>query len=172
MKTPMLIGVDTSSTAYNVGELAGLAVVLVLAVAIVRRARGAGLGRVRNRARDMWVSIGVLLVAGAVIVSAVDNGVLERGGGHPWSTQRGIDIRAGFIAGCMRGERERAARCECEFRRITALPAYDTPQRFEALEPMFRRALADHDARELPADLVAAVRSCAAGDGTAAPSVS
>jgi hypothetical protein len=159
-KTPMVLSVDTASTSYHVGQAVGLVVVLVLAGAVVRRALTVGLGRVRNRLRDRWIAAGAALVAGAFLVSAANAGIFNSGSGSAWSSQRGIEIRAGFIAGCANGRTDVVAICECAFRHMTAIPAYDTPDRFEAVVPTFRRALVDHSASDLPPDLVAAVRSC------------
>jgi hypothetical protein len=161
----MVLGVDTASTSYHVGEVIGLVVVLVLAGAVVRRALTAGVGRVRNRSRDRWIAAGAVLVAVSFLVSAANAGIFNSGGGSAWSSQRGINIRAGFIAGCAHGRTDVLTTCECAFQRMTSMPAYDTPDRFEAVVPIFRRALVDHSANDLPPDLVAAVRSCVTSAG-------
>jgi hypothetical protein len=161
----MVLGLDTASTSYHVGQVIGVVVVLVLAGGVVRRALTVGVGRGLNRSRDRWIAAGAALVAVAFLVSAANAGIFNSGSGSTWSSQRGIDIRAGFIAGCAHGRTHVVPTCECAFRHMTSIPAYDTPDRFEAVAPIFRRALLDHSASDLPPDLVAAVRSCVTGAG-------
>jgi hypothetical protein len=161
----LLLGVDTSSTSYHVGEIAGLAIVVGLAIAVVRRALTRGFGRPspgRRRApRNLAIAILAVLLALGYLASSVDRGLLDGTSGGPWSTSEGVNLKAGFIAGCGHGVPSRSAVCGCVFARIASSPPYDTPSGFETLTVSLRRFQQTRDLSRLPAPVLGAVRGCA-----------
>ena len=112
-----------------------------------------------------WLLPAMTLVATVLSTLIVILAVKAGDAGGSWSSARGANLRAGFVAGCEHGRADLVATCECVFARITSLPAYDTPDRFETLVPTARRALADGSVNELPPELLAAGRSCVAASG-------
>lgn len=152
---------DTSSTAYHVGEFTGLVVVLVLGVYVLRRALTHGFGGTPGRGRNALLAIVAVLAVGAYVVSAVDRGLFDGGAsasgssaGSGWSSPSGIEVRAGFMAGCSGGVASRYRVCECIFARLHVAPGYNTPAGFEELVTAKRR-LSETRA------VVAAVYGCA-----------
>ena len=190
------IALDSSSTSYHVGEVAGLLAVLGLAVYVARRALTRGFGQPNSRAqsksasfsgvlldsvggastalrpatagnerrprqRDVLIALLAVAVAVAYVVSSLNRGILKSGGGDGWSSHRGLELKAGFVAGCSRSSPSRAAICECVFARISSTPPYDTPSGFEGLYASFEAFARTGDSALVPTAVLSSARSCA-----------
>ncbi|MEA2440636.1 MAG: hypothetical protein QOH76_2060 [Thermoleophilaceae bacterium] len=142
---------DTSSTAYQVGTVAGMAAVAVVAIVLARLALNRrGLG-------DGVIAVAAVLVAGFLLV----RGGTSLAGDHasgPWSTNTGRSMKAGFIDGCSNGTPR--PRCECMFARISSTSPYDTPNGFWTLQHQVQRFAQTRDPSMLPRVMVDAVRAC------------
>ena len=165
----MALAIDSSSTAYQAGQLTGLAFALVLAVYVIHRAMTRGFGSKRRPAREATIALIATLIAGAYLISGVQGGMFEStssanasGSGEGWSDAKGAEVRAGFLAGCSQSVQSREAICECVFSRISALPDYNTPRSFETLAASLASFQQTHQISSLPAAMVSAIRSCAA----------
>jgi hypothetical protein len=188
------IAVDTHSTAYHVGEVVGLAIVIGLAALVIRRALTRGFGAPsalprsessfsglavgsvdvspsphqqsitptkRGRGpRDLVIVAIAVVLAGAYVASSISSGLLDSGPAGPWSTSEGVNLRAGFIAGCGKGVSSTARTCECVFARLSSAPPYNTPKGFELLRADFQSFEQTRDASTLPAVVFSSVRSC------------
>ena len=165
-----MLALDTASTAYQIGEFLGLAFILVLAFAVLRRAVTTGFGHGRG-ALNVSLGMAAALIAGACLVHGAKDGMFEAGTSagstqNAWSTRDGVNLRAGFIAGCSHSVAARAAVCECVFDRVASTPPYNTPEGFEVnLAPAIRRARAAGQPQRLPVVLVSAARQCAPATG-------
>ena len=160
----LLVG---ASTSYQIGEVTGFVFALVLVAYVVRRALTRGFGVRRNPRRDLAIAVVALVIGGAYLVSAANGGVFGSGSSTSssgaWSSQAGVEVKAGFLDGCTGGVTSRQAICECAFARVTAEPAYSTPQGFASLAPTFQRFKETKQVSALPPGLVAGIRSCAHG---------
>jgi hypothetical protein len=141
------LGVDTSSTAYEVGEVTGMVIVAVVAFAVIRRYRAS------------VTSAAVVLVAAAIVIFGLKH--LLGASNQAWATSEGVNLRAGFIVGCSNGVSSRVTRCECVFKRVSRVPPYDTPTGFMEMVISVRRFEQTRDLSALPPALVEAGRSCA-----------
>jgi hypothetical protein len=111
------------------------------------------------------VAVVAVIVAGAYVLAGAGRGMFDgsSAAAEGWSSERGINIRAGFIAGCSHGVPAQGSICECVFTRIAAAPPYDTPVGFEGLVSSMQRFQASRDPSVLPQAVVAAVRGCTTG---------
>jgi hypothetical protein len=157
-----------------VGEVVGLLVVIGLAVAVIRRALTRGFGRPssagpiagapsarRRRPRDLAIAMIAAVLALAFMASSIDGGLFDNGSAGVWSTNEGLNMRAGFIAGCSNRLLSRVATCECVFARISTIPPYNTPSGFAGLITIVRRFTETRDLSVLPPAIVSGIRSCA-----------
>src|SRR5207302_2146616 len=136
------------STAYHVGQVVGLLILLVVAIAVLRSHLSPVVRAV------------VVVVAGALFVVGLKS-VLANASNPAWSTNQGVNLRAGFIAGCTNGVSSRQSKCECVFQHVSSVPPYDTPSGFEQLAVALRRAGETRNVAAVPAALIDAGRPCA-----------
>src|SRR2546425_10045121 len=111
------LGIDTSSTASKVVQVTALVLARVVAIAVVR-----------SRVASPLSGAVVLVVAAMVTFGLKD--LLASGSRSAWSTSEGINLRAGFIAGCSHEVSSRVGKCECVFEHVSKVPPYDTPTGF------------------------------------------
>jgi hypothetical protein len=169
--TLLVLAVDTASTAYQIGEFVGLAFVLVLAFVVLRRATTSGFGARPGGALNVSLGTAAVLIAAGCSAHGVKDGMFEAGASagstqSAWSTREGVNLKAGFIAGCSHNLEARDAVCECVFERVASTPPYNTPEGFEVnLAPAIRRAQAAGQPKRLPVVLVSAARKCAPATG-------
>jgi hypothetical protein len=163
----MSLAVDSASTSYQIGEFVGLAIVLVMAVYVVRRAMTRGFGREVRPTRDGLIVVLAIVLAAAYLISASNGGIFDSSSLTPaaasasgWSTAEGRELRAGFIAGCSQGVASRQPTCECVFRNLTRTAAYATPAGFMTLQGTLQEFEHTKQA-QLPAELTVAIRRCA-----------
>lgn len=192
----MLLVVDTHSTAYHVGEVAGLVVVLSLAALVIRRALTRGFGsraapvsassesnfsgllvgstgispspREPARApstngpgvRNLVIVAVAVALAATYVASGISRGLLDGGSTGQWSTREGVNMKAGFIAGCSKGVSSRIQTCECVFARLSSIPPYNTPSGFGRLGAELHTFEQTRAKSTLPAALLSSVRSC------------
>jgi hypothetical protein len=145
---------DISWTPYHVGQAAGMAVVLIVALLVVRRALERGFG-----ARDKAIALFAVAAACAIVTLGLGSltGGAEASG--PWSTPAGVSMKAGFLAGCKHSGAG-AGSCKCLFDRISSVPPYDTPRGFATLIRSVERARQTQDPRALPGAVVTAIQVC------------
>jgi len=158
-------------SAYDVGSLAGVAALAALFVALIVRVRRSApepLAAANSsalapmappvRAPRRSSDIAAICVVGVLLAGGVLN-LAQRhdAAGDPWSTAKGRDMSAGFVAGCTHSARG-LIDCRCLLDALRATPAYDTPEGFAALG----RELASSggDPKRLPPAYLAAVQSC------------
>jgi hypothetical protein len=122
-------------------------------------AQGQGVYPRRGRTRrDVVIAAVAVVVAGVYIVSAI-HGPLGSSSGGSWTSSQGVNVKAGYLAGCARGGQS-GTTCECLFDRISAVPPYNTPAGFTGLQSAVRRADETRDAAFLPGAVLAALREC------------
>ena len=143
-----------ASTAYQTGQILGMAALAALLVALIRRWMNA---RTESRARTTdaiaAVVVAALLIGGIVrLVAGADRD-------DPWKTDQGVQLKAGFMAGC-HDSANGLVDCGCAFKHITSVPPYDTPSGFASLSGPVDAAKASGDPRDLPAVLMSALSSC------------
>ncbi|MEA2314907.1 MAG: hypothetical protein QOI03_1599 [Solirubrobacteraceae bacterium] len=166
-----MLAVDTASTSYQIGQFAGLAFVLVLAFAALRRAATTGFGSRAGGPLNGFVALAAVVIAAGYLAYSAKDGMFEsgaaaRGTQEAWSSQEGVDMKAGFIASCGQNSAGRTSICECVFAHIASTPPYNTPKGFEAnLLPAVKRFVETRQVSALPATYVSAVRECAAAAG-------
>jgi hypothetical protein len=168
------LGANTYSSAYYVGEIAGFVFILVLARTVVYRALTRGFGRGgesgpgqghgisprRGRTRrDLVIAAIAVVVAGVYIVSAIHR-PLGSSSGESWASSQGVNVKAGYLAGCAKGGQQYGT-CECLFDRISAVAPFNTPAGFTGLQSAVRRADETRDAAYLPGAVLTAFRDCA-----------
>jgi len=160
----VLSAVDSSSTSYQVGQFVGLAFVLVLALAVLRKARTTGFGGRVGGPLNAVVAVAAVVAAAGYLAYAAGAGMFSSSGSaSPWSSQEGINMKAGFLAGCGQSIRGRTQICECVFARLTSAPPYNTPIGFETeLLPAVRRFAQTRQVSSLPPAYVSAAYSCTA----------
>jgi hypothetical protein len=139
-------------SAYDAGRYAAYAVLALLLVALVRRIRS-GRRSPRSRLTDSIAACVVALLLGTGVVRAATDG-------DPWSSEEGVEMRAGFLAGC-ESSAGTAVDCGCTFDALVSAPAYDTPKEFAALGAVVERAIRENDVSVIPAEYLNAARSCA-----------
>lgn len=165
-----VLAVDTTSTSYQIGQFVGLAFVLVLAFAVLRRAATTGFGSRAGGLLNRSIVVAAVVIAAGYLAYGAKEGMFESGAGagtqQAWSTQEGVNLKAGFIAGCSQNQEARDRICECVFNRIASAAPYDTPAGFEAnLLPAVRRFQETRQPSTLPVAYVSAARSCASAAG-------
>ncbi len=111
-------------------------------------------------AKDLAIAAVAVVLAGAYIVSGISHGLLDSGKPSPWSTSEGANVRAGFIAGCGKGDPSRERTCECVFAKLSSTPPYDTPAGFEQLGATLAAVERTRDVSALPPALLSGIRSC------------
>jgi hypothetical protein len=105
-------------SAYHFGQLLGVAAVVAITIFAVRRARSTA-----------WAVTAVVI--GAAILTADATNFLAQGSDGPWSTQKGKELKAGFVDGCSQGTPKPT--CTCMFDYISSHAPYDTPDGFVTL---------------------------------------
>jgi hypothetical protein len=171
--------VAATSPAYELGQVIGMALVALIAVAVVRRALTSGFGSPasapasaspdaafvalpagsssrRPSGRDKAIALLAVVAAGAIIAAGLSSLLPDRPSG-PWSTAAGASLKAGFMNGCRSSGPDKY--CGCLFDGIASLPAYDTPREFATLQYAIQRAQAG-DPTAIPQPVVNAVRAC------------
>jgi hypothetical protein len=171
--------VAATSSAYQFGQVVGMALVALIAYAVARRALTSGFGSparapvsaspdgaflavapasspYRPSGRDKAIALLAVVAAGAIIAAGVSSLLPERPAG-PWSTGVGASLKAGFMNGCRYSGPDKY--CGCLFDRISSLPAYDTPSKFASLQYAVQRAQTG-DPTAIPQPVVNAVRAC------------
>jgi hypothetical protein len=144
----------------------GLVIVLGLAVLVIHRALTRGFGRrpvsteKRHGAWDLVIVVLAVVIAGAYIVSSISRGLLDSGPSGPWLTSEGVNLKAGFIAGCSKGAPSRTGACECLFARLSSIPPYNTPSGFEALSADLQTFAQTHDTTKLPPAVFSSIHTC------------
>jgi hypothetical protein len=136
---------DTSSTAYQVGQLIGIATVVIIAFVVVRRAR--------SRATAV---LAVVVASGILTADAISFAGRDSAGA--WSSHDGVAMKAGFIDGCRNNAPEPV--CKCIFTHIASQPAYDTPEEFATLRYGVERYSQTGDTNAIPRVFYDAGRSC------------
>jgi hypothetical protein len=158
-----IFGSHSGSASYKAGYDVGTAAVAVLGAWLFLW----GLRHVRERdtqptpaARGTKVALIALLVilGGGIVIGAI---VGPRSAeASSWSSQQGIDARAGFIDACNQSAGARLD-CGCVFDHLIAVPAYNTPAGFETLAGPIQQFEQTGDTSYIPAAYVAAVTACA-----------
>src|SRR3954452_24992594 len=105
-------------SAYNIGQLLGVAAVVGITIFVIRRARSTA------------EAVTAVVIRAAILTADATN-FLARGSDGPWSTPKGQGLKRGFIDGCSRGIPEPV--CKCMFDHISSQPQYDTPDGFVTL---------------------------------------
>ena len=146
---------STYSASYTAGELVAIAVLATLAVGLGLRTRRPGRDR-RARTTDAIVALVCSVLLVGAVVRFVDH---HTGGGGPFDTQQGREMRAGFVAGCEQGTTG-LIDCNCAFEHLTSAPPYDTPEGFITLAGPISEAVRTQSVRGLPPQYVAAMTSC------------
>jgi hypothetical protein len=142
-----LLGVDTTSTSYHVGEVVGLFILAIIVVAVLRSGAAA------------IIKAAAVVIAAAMIVVGVKH-LTNPNDRAAWATSQGINVKAGYIAGCSKGESSRVKRCECIFDRVSSSPPYDTPSGFESMIVSLERFQRTRNIADLPPALVTSIRAC------------
>jgi hypothetical protein len=149
-----LAALAISWTPYHVGQAVGMALVVLVAVLMVRRAFERGFG-----ARDKAMAFASVGIACTIVFLGLGKltGGAEASG--PWSTPAGVNLKAGFLGGCERGGTSASA-CECLFARISSVPPYDTPRGFMTLVRAVKRYRKTQDPRVIPGVVTTAAQIC------------
>jgi hypothetical protein len=134
-------------SAYNVGQLLGVAAVVGITIFVVRRARSTA-------------AAVTAVVIGAAILTADATNFLAHGSDGPWSTAKGRGLKAGFIDGCRQGTPEPV--CKCMFDHISSQPPYDTPDGFITLSYGVNSYMRTGDASRIAPVFLEAGRACRA----------
>jgi hypothetical protein len=98
----------------------------------------------------------VILGGGVVIGAIVGPGSAEA---SSWSSQQGIEARAGFIDGCNQSAGARLD-CRCVFDRLIAVPTYSTPAGFATLDGPVEQFEQTGDRSYIPVAYVEAAAAC------------
>jgi hypothetical protein len=184
----LLAVVDTSSTAYQLGRVAGMAVVALIAYAVARHALTRGFvkpapvtaapvadsapawpGQPRAfvpaaprvhvpSGLDKAIALAAVVAAGVVLVAGANSLLAEHASG-PWAKSPGVEIKAGFEDGCSASGTARST-CQCVFSRITSVPPYDTPSGFATLQNGLQTFARTGSVTDIPPVMIAAVRGC------------
>src|SRR4051812_46406488 len=136
-----------ASSAYQAGQYAATATLAVALVALIVRLlkRTAS---TRGRRTDALAALVVAaLLAGSVI------GLSGEDAPDTWETQQGVEMRAGFIAGCNNSSGA-AVDCGCAFDHITSDSSFDTPEKFATLAGPVAAAQRSQDPADLPPALL------------------
>jgi hypothetical protein len=162
----VLLALESSSTSYHVGEFVGLAFGLVVAFIVARKALRFGFGRARRASINVVIAAIAVVVGCGLLVSGANRGMFEGGVSgeqtrQSWSSPAGLNIKAGFMAGCTHGQAARDAICACILDHLTTTAPYNTPQGFESLKPTLTRFAETGSRSLLPRAFVSAVNTCA-----------
>jgi len=157
-----LVGSHSGSASYRAGYDVGTVVAALLGAWLFVW----GLRRMRQRdvqptpvGRGTKLALIVVLAilgGGVVIGAIVGPGSADA---SSWSSQQGIDARAGFINSCSASAGARID-CQCVFNHLIAVPAYDTPAGFETLAGPIQQFEQTGDRSYIPAAYVQAVTAC------------
>ena len=157
-----LVGSHSGSASYQAGYDVGTVVVAVLGGWLfiwgLRRMqqRGAQPTPVGWGSKLALIVVLVILGGGVVIGAIVGPGSADA---SSWSSQQGIDARAGFVDSCSQSAGARLD-CQCVFDHLIAVPAYNTPAGFETLAGPVQQFEQTGDRSYIPAAYVQAVAAC------------
>jgi hypothetical protein len=147
--TPLL----AASSAYQAGHYAATAALAVLLVALIVRL-SKRTASTRGRRTDALAA----LVVAALLVGSVIGLSGEKAPGT-WETQQGVEMRAGFIAGCNNSSGAEVD-CGCAFDHIASEASFDTPEKFATLAGPVAAAQKSQDPADLPPAFLTAMQTC------------
>jgi hypothetical protein len=140
-------------TAYQTGQyLAWLVLGSLLIALLARLMRGDRAPRARVTDGIAALVVAALLIGGIARASGDD-------GGSSWKSDKGTELRAGFLAGCT-DTSGAPSYCQCLFDRLVGQASYDTPDEFAALERPVTAAVESGDPADVPPGVVSAIETC------------
>lgn len=161
---------STTNSSYDTGAYVGMALGLLAAAWGFRR----GLKVIRQRG-DIGIfssvshqrqtagrklAVGLACVLVAIVALGAVFGSTSGSAADAWSSERGVNVKAGFIDGCTQSGGV-PARCDCIFQHLVQLAKYDTPSEFLTLQDVLARAAQTRSAADLPQALRAISTGCA-----------
>lgn len=99
------------------------------------------------------IVVGLIAAIGVFFFISRDDGV-------GWESKKGKQVQSGFVDGCKRGSAGAPVDCECIFTKITALPAYDTPEEFLEMSAQLTQNGTSMRPQSIPPEVMQAVQSC------------
>jgi hypothetical protein len=99
------------------------------------------------------IVVGLIAAIGVFFFISRDDGV-------GWESKKGKQVRSGFVDGCKRSSAGAPVDCECIFTKITALPAYDTPDEFVEMSAQLTQNGTSLRPQSIPPEIMQAVQGC------------
>lgn len=161
---------STSGGSYATGSSFGIAFGLLAAawgvlrgLKVIRQRGEVGIfGPVSDRRQTAGrkLAVGLACVLVAIVALGAVFGSTSGSAGESWTSQRGVNEKAGFIDGCTRSGGA-PARCDCVFQHLIRLAQYDTPSEFLTLSDVLARAAQTGNVADVPPALRAVSAGCA-----------